>query len=145
MEKLYLLKVVETIDLNSGMPIPRKQKKFYFIDPFIYHTFSNWTTSKSIDYSKLIEAVVVSHLSRLYDVYYFKSDGEVDVIVKLNGEYWGIEVKYGKVRGGVKKVLGRVKKFIYVSKDEIGDNVIPVQLFLAMLKVPIVIEKYEVI
>ena len=141
MEKLYLLKVVEAVDVNTGLPVPRKQKKFYFIDPFVYHAFSSWTMTKPPDESKLVEAVIVSHLSRLYDVYYVKTDGEVDVVVDVDGEYWGVEVKYGRVRkGGRSKVLGKVKKFIYVSKDELGDNVIPVPLFLAMLKVPVVVE-----
>ncbi|MBB5255112.1 ATP-binding protein [Sulfurisphaera ohwakuensis] len=140
MEKLYLMKVIDTIDVNTGLPIPRKQKKFYFIDPFIYHTFSNWTMTKPPDKSKLVEAMIVSHLSRLYDVYYVKTNEEVDVIVNLNGEYWGIEIKYGRVRGGRSKVLGKVKKFMYVSKGELGDNVIPAPLFLAMLEIPIVVE-----
>jgi predicted AAA+ superfamily ATPase len=68
MERLYLMKVVDTIDVSTGLPIPRKQKKFYFIDPFIYYTFSKWTMTKTLDSSKLFEAVIVSHLSRLYDV-----------------------------------------------------------------------------
>ena len=137
MEKLYLLKTIEVINVDTGLPIPRKQKKFYFIDPFIYHAFSNWTMTKPPDESKLIEAVIVSHLSRLYDVYYVKSDNEIDVVVNANGEYWGIEVKYGRVR---RKILGKVKKFIYVSRDEVGDNVIPAPLFLALLNAPIVVE-----
>ncbi|QXJ28705.1 hypothetical protein J5U23_01574 [Saccharolobus shibatae B12] len=139
MEKLYFMKVIETMDANTGLPIPRKQKKFYFIDPFIYHAFSNWTMTKPPDESKLIEAVIVSHLSRFYDINYVKSNEEVDVIVKVNGEYWGVEIKYGRVRER-RKVLGKVKKFIYISKEELGDDVIPAPLFLAMLKIPIVVK-----
>lgn len=44
-------------------------------------------------------------------------------------------MKYGKVKEG-KKVLGKVKKFIYVSKDELGNNVIPAPLFWLCLKFP---------
>jgi len=44
-------------------------------------------------------------------------------------------VKFGKVRAE-KRVLGRMKRVYILSKDEVGDNVIPVSIFLGMLDVP---------
>lgn len=40
LEKLFILKVVEAIDVNNLKILPRKLKKFYFIDPLIYLAFS---------------------------------------------------------------------------------------------------------
>jgi len=141
MEKLHLMEVVDTMDVNTGLPLHKKLKKFYFIDPFIYHSFTRWTMSKPLDYPKLAEAVTIAHLSRLYEVGYARTNGEVDIIVRRGEEYLGVEVKYGKVREGSKKVLGKVKKFVYVSKDQIGDSIIPIPLFLAMLETPIFVEE----
>ncbi|HLI45689.1 MAG TPA: ATP-binding protein, partial [Geobacterales bacterium] len=36
LQNLYFLKVLLAIDPNSGIPLPRKERKFYFIDPFLY-------------------------------------------------------------------------------------------------------------
>ncbi|MBW9141021.1 MAG: ATP-binding protein [Candidatus Aramenus sp.] len=137
LEKLFLLKVVEPVDPNLGEPILRKEKKFYFIDPLLYYAFSKWTITKAPDETKLAEAVAVAHLARLFDVYYLRTNhGEVDIVVRKGERLVGFEVKYGRVRGREMRV-GRIKEFYFLSKDSIDDNVIPLPLFLAMLKTPI--------
>ena len=61
-------------------------------------------------------------------------DRENRRLVKSGGEMIGLEVKFGKVRAE-KRVLGRMKRVYVLSKDEVGDNVIPVSIFLGMLDV----------
>ncbi|WP_162568922.1 hypothetical protein [Acidianus sulfidivorans] len=46
--------------------MPRKERKFYFIDPFIYEAFSDWVMIRKLDENKITEAVIVSHLSRIF-------------------------------------------------------------------------------
>lgn len=67
--------------------------------------------------------------------FYTKERGEIDAVVKSGGEMIGLEVKFGKVRAE-KRVLGRMNRVYVLSKDEVGDNVIPVSIFLGMLDVP---------
>uniref|UniRef100_A0A2U9IJJ3 Uncharacterized protein n=1 Tax=Acidianus sulfidivorans JP7 TaxID=619593 RepID=A0A2U9IJJ3_9CREN len=50
----------------SCKPLPRKERKFYFIDPFIYEAFSDWVMIRKLDENKITEAVIVSHLSRIF-------------------------------------------------------------------------------
>jgi len=132
MDKMYLLKVLEQVDLEGNVMV-RKEKKFYFTDPFIYKAFSSWT-SVSVPKERLMESVAVTHISRLYETFYTKVRGEVDVVVKGN-EMTGFEVKFGKVKEE-RKILGRMKKVFVLSKDTVRDRVIPLSLFLSMLDVP---------
>ncbi|QKR00289.1 ATP-binding protein [Metallosphaera tengchongensis] len=136
LEKLFLLKVVEAIDPNNGASLFKKEKKFYLIDPTIYYAFSKWTMTRTPDETKLAEAVVITHLARLFDVYYLKAKDEVDAVVRKADRLIGFEIKYGRVRGRVVRV-GKVKEFYFLSKDTVDRGVIPIPLFLAMLKVPI--------
>jgi Predicted ATPase (AAA+ superfamily) len=137
LERLHLLKVVEQVDLEGNV-MPRKEKKFYFIDPFIYRAFAFWTSARLPDESGLVESIVLTHLSRIYNVHYTKARGEVDAVVE-DGEPIGFEVKFGRVKHE-RRILGRMKKIYILSKDMLGDNVIPVSLFLAMLNIPQTIE-----
>ncbi len=137
LEKLFLLKVVESVDPNTGVPQPRKEKKFYFIDPLLYEAFSKWTMTRKPDETKLVEAVVMTHLARLFDTYYLRvNQDEVDVVIRRGDRLVGFEVKYGRIRSRAIRI-GKVKEFFFLSKDTVDENVIPIPLFLAMLKVPI--------
>ncbi|BDB99979.1 ATP-binding protein [Saccharolobus caldissimus] len=138
LQRLYLLKVLDQIDLEGNV-LTRKEKKFYFIDPFIYKAFSFWTLTNLPDETKLIESVVISHLSRIYDTFYIKAKGEIDAVIKSKEEIIGFEVKFGNVKAE-KKILGRMKRVYILSKDKVDYNVIPVSIFLAMIDIPQSIE-----
>ena len=83
--------------------------------------------------------MVLTHLSRIYDAYYTKAMGEVDAVVNKTGKPIGFEVKFGRIRHE-REIPGRTKKIYILSKDTLGDNAIPVSLFLAMLNIPQTIE-----
>ncbi|ARM75536.1 ATP-binding protein [Acidianus manzaensis] len=142
LEKLFLINIIMSIDPNTGKPIPRRERKFYFVDPFIYRAFSDWAMTKIPDDNKLAESIVVSHLARIFPTFYFKKNGEIDIIIQYREKLIGIEVKYGK---SVKKVIGKVKDIIFLSKEEIDKNVIPIPIFLGLLDVPQSIEASEII
>ncbi len=140
LQNLYFLKVLLAIDPNSGIPLPRKERKFYFIDPFLYKALANWVFTNVPDATKLAEAIAVSHLSRIFSTFYFKRNEELDIIVKDGEKFKGIEVKYGKV---VRKVIGKIKDFIYLSRDLVDEKIVPTSLFLAFLDIPQSLETSE--
>jgi len=124
LQKIYLLKVLEQVDLE-GNPLPRKEKKFNFVNPLVYRAFSHWTSVNLTEEIRLVEGIVVNHLSRTYKTLYTKVRGEVDVVVRRRGELLGLEVKLEKVRQE-KKVMGRIKRIFLLSRDVVDENVIPV-------------------
>jgi Predicted ATPase (AAA+ superfamily) len=138
LEKMFLLKTVYAMDV-SGEVQPRREKKFYFVDPFIYHAFARWTMTKPPGEHALAEVAVVTHLARLYDVFYLRHNGEVDAVVRSGDSYIGVEVKYGWAEG-VKRVLGVVKRIYTLSRDSAEEGVIPAALFLGLLDVPQTVE-----
>jgi predicted AAA+ superfamily ATPase len=105
------------------------------VDPFVYRAFTSWTLTDVPEESKLVESVVISHLSRLYDTFCTKVRGEIDAVVKIGKEMVGFEVKFGNVKAE-KRILGRMRRVFVLSRDRVNDSVIPVSAFLGMLDVP---------
>jgi len=64
-----------------------------------------------------------------------QGEGGIDAVIKSGGDMIGLEVKFGKVRAE-KRVLGRMKRVYVLSKDEVGDNVIPVSNILGDARRP---------
>ncbi|WP_232049015.1 ATP-binding protein [Sulfuracidifex tepidarius] len=59
----------------------RKEKKVFFRDPFIYRTLAKWLHRQLRD-DAILEHVVQEHLFRKYgEVFYFKNDFEIDIVV----------------------------------------------------------------
>lgn len=89
-EEMFLLR--QAFFIKNGRIDFKKEKKIFFLDPFIAHTFSFWLMEDFLE-SALYEWVVQSHLARKYgEVYYWKNGYEIDCIA----EDLKIEVKAGK-------------------------------------------------
>ncbi|MEI6805521.1 MAG: ATP-binding protein [Myxococcaceae bacterium] len=74
---------------------PKKPKKIYFSDPFIYHALRNWLDwPMPSDKSHLVEACVASHYRRFFPTYYIKAEGEVDVVYISQKKFWPVEIKW---------------------------------------------------
>jgi predicted AAA+ superfamily ATPase len=70
----------------------RKERKFFFLDPFLAKTLSLWTGEKYLE-SAFYEWLVQAHLQRKFNsVYYFRNKFEIDCIA----DNLKIEVKVGK-------------------------------------------------
>jgi len=70
----------------------RKERKFFFLDPFLAKSISIWTNEKYLE-SALYEWLVQSHLLRKFgNVYYYRNSFEIDCIA----DNLKIEVKAGK-------------------------------------------------
>jgi predicted AAA+ superfamily ATPase len=70
----------------------RKERKFFFLDPFLAKTLSIWTGEKYLE-SAFYEWLVQAHLKRKFNsVYYFRNKFEIDCIANN----LKVEVKAGK-------------------------------------------------
>lgn len=89
---------------------PKKQRKFMFCDPFIFHAIRAWLTPTKNPFAEqimpaindpklcslLVEAVAVTHFRRHYPTYYIKAEGEVDVAYVDKKQFWPVEIKWTK-------------------------------------------------
>lgn len=91
LKNLFVIEILNLISPDSRI-LYRKNKKIHFIDPFLYRVICEFTRC---DYYRpaVIEGIVASHISRRYNTYYWRNKSEVDIIVKIDGEQIGIEVK----------------------------------------------------
>ncbi len=125
LEDSFVLDTVYQTKLDDGLPVYKRQRKLYFVDPFILHATRGWIHGTSdyfqlsqdylvneVEKSKMIEMIVAGHLIRcLYNLspsdvfshrdrlFFWKSKGtgrEVDFVMKHDGLH-PIEVKYQNV------------------------------------------------
>ncbi len=93
-------------DFQTGTISPRKNGKYYPIDPLLFHLFHAngiWPDASilhnmsSDTYGKLAEVIVCQELHRRYPDYlisYWQGKKEIDFIVHMNANMHYIEVKY---------------------------------------------------
>lgn len=123
LERMDILIDLQAFDQNKKQGFPRKARKFHFFDPFIYQTILNWIKKEGrlnhLDIeSTLVEACVASHCYRHYKTFYFKGQGEVDVIFLKKEIVQAIEVKWShQIRPADLKTLKQFKHAIVVSKS----------------------------
>lgn len=117
MESNFIIKILYQIDVNRRIAVPRRTKKIYFQDMFLFWVFFGYvfglsdyfTGSKdrlndSLLKSKIMENLIMSHLIRKENsvswssrIFFFRSANqtEVDFVVKEDkGMLLPIEVKY---------------------------------------------------
>ncbi len=155
LEKMFLIQFIYPFDPSGSMPLFRKNKKIYFVDPFIYTAMEKWSFGLSGMFeksnlkdeeklSKVIEGVVLNHLvsheakasiSNIFDyknrVFYFrtKRGKEIDFVVKRGDSIGYVEVKWkekGKVPRGFEGLA--------LTKNELDlkSKRIPASFFLAL-------------
>ena len=133
-EELFIGRSYFQAELNSFIPLLRKERKFYFTDPLIVETFSR-RFGFSVDTPKKVEGVVGEHLKRSFETYFFHGSREVDFITPQ----FGVEVKWqNRVRGSDFPRVGVKNKLLLSKKDiEFIESrnlaVIPAPLFLLQL------------
>jgi hypothetical protein len=111
------------LELHRQVPRFRRERKYYILDPFIYHAFNGWvhastdsfglserTIAGASERGRLVEMVVAGHLWRLVTelvpsdviapqdlMFHWRkkgSDREVDFVLKVGGALHPVEVKY---------------------------------------------------
>ncbi|MFH0836876.1 MAG: ATP-binding protein, partial [Candidatus Aenigmatarchaeota archaeon] len=104
LQNLLLTNNLYQIDINKKMPLFRKDRKTYFLDPFMYSVFSGYVNGvykPYINEDKLIEIIVCESLKRMINrqdsdkfLFFYKKNNETDFVFK-DKELIGIEVKLG--------------------------------------------------
>ncbi|MBC7092065.1 MAG: ATP-binding protein [Nitrososphaeria archaeon] len=135
LEKLFLVKVLHYIDPNEAVEVFYKQKKVHVTDPFLYSILSSWCLTRKPEDSVIVESIVASHLSRRYNIGYWKNSKEIDVVAFENKHLIGIEIKYRKRVEGSRTKIGKIDYTITLSKDQYNDEplIVPVSVLLALL------------
>lgn len=147
LERMDILFNLQAFDQNKKQGFPRKARKFHFFDPFIYRTIQNWLQREGhlnipINESGLVEAVVASHCHRLEKTFYFKGQGEIDVIWLPKQLIQAIEIKWSEqLRPLDLKTLKQFKQGIILTKNPYHGNIenitsLPVYEFLISLDQP---------
>ncbi|MEA2065705.1 MAG: ATP-binding protein [Thermotogota bacterium] len=145
----FVFSILYFYDFTKGKIKPRKQKKIFPIDPIIFEIVS-FHSSRIIDQSKVVEAIVLRHLisSRSLNTglnlidgpyYWYSNKGkEIDFLHINDGVTVPVEVKYQNSISRsdyitMKRVFG--EGIILTKKDVFEDNGIigiPVWLFCAI-------------
>lgn len=151
LQSLLLVNNLYQVDLGKGVPVFRKERKCYFLDPFLYSVFKGYGLGKYQDYSEgsedlLVEGVVCEALSRLgrqylstdHFLWFFVKKNETDFVVKTDGSPLGIEVKWqDKVGKSDFRNFHSFRKRILLSRKNLEKNedilIIPTPLFLCLL------------
>ncbi|MFA6058632.1 MAG: ATP-binding protein [Taibaiella sp.] len=107
LQDIHVIYILEALNENTLTAAPKKNKKIYFQDPFIYHAASAFihqdlsfvsierTLQNSKHVAELIEGVVISHCKRSHKTFYIKGNqGEVDVAIIDKNNFIPIEVKW---------------------------------------------------
>ncbi len=103
MQSMDALFIQEALLEHKLMPAPKKARRLFFSDPFVYHALRLWLdpTYNILEslkipsvLSSVVETVVINHVRRIYPTYYIKSDGEVDVAYVTKETFYPIEIKW---------------------------------------------------
>ena len=132
LSKMFLITVLNYIDVNTGNKDYRKLVKIHFTDPFLYRVISFWTGVKVPDESIIVEGIVASHLARIGEVGY-TTIGNREVDVLSLSDFTGYEVKYGRRSERVSIKAGKMKRVITILRDVDGIDTVPAHIFLARL------------
>lgn len=122
LEAMDALAILPALREDTLTGAPKKARKLFFTDPFIYHAVQAWlkpcdnpfeeqmqpAISDAVECSKLVEGCVASHFRRYYSTYYIKAEGEVDVAYIDQDRFWPIEVKWtSQIRSNDLKQLAK--------------------------------------
>ena len=113
---------LQAYDQNKKLGFPKKARKIHFVDPFIRRAIQSWLTREGYsinmtDESLVVESVVASHCHHYGRAFYFKGQGEVDVIHVANEKVTAIEVKWtNQTRQVDLKTLKQFHNAIVVTK-----------------------------
>ncbi len=141
LERMDVLFHLQAYDQNKKQGFPKKDRKFHFLDPFITRTIFYWLKregyleSLQLE-SMLVEACVASHCYRLGKTYYFKGQGEIDVIWLRDNNCHAFEVKWSHhVRPADLKMLNHFENSLVLGQSSeagiiSGISKIPLYQFL---------------
>ncbi|ALM74797.1 DUF4143 domain-containing protein [Thermococcus barophilus] len=145
LESARVIYTLEAWDIAKKRHAHRKEKKIVFQSPLIATALAVYLGENPVEFVEgnvewLVENIVASHViwhieelilreKHSFAGFYYDRNKECDLVVREGEKFFGIEVKYGKVKR---------KRYpfptLYVSKDELGEDTVPVSLYLLGLK-----------
>ncbi|WP_099210225.1 ATP-binding protein [Thermococcus henrietii] len=145
LESARVIYTLEAWDVSRKRYAHRKEKKIVFQSPLIATALAVYLGDDPVEFVEgniewLVENTVASHViwhleepllreKHSFAGFYYDRTKECDLVIKERGKFFGIEVKYGKVKRNTYPF-----PVIYLSKDELGDDTVPVSLYLYGLK-----------
>jgi predicted AAA+ superfamily ATPase len=118
MQSMDGLFIQEALIEHKLLPAPKKAKRLFFSDPFVYHALRLWLEPQynplealkdSQVLSSLVETAVINGVRRSYPTYYIKAEGEVDLAYVIQKKFYPIEIKWtGQIRP---QDLKQIKKY----------------------------------
>jgi len=103
MQSMDALFIQEALLEHKLTAAPKKARRLFFSDPFVYHALRLWLepTYNSLEalkdpsiLSSLVETIVINHIRRIYPTYYIKAEGEVDLAYVTKETFFPIEIKW---------------------------------------------------
>jgi len=147
LQRMDVLINIQAFDQTKKGGFPKKARKFHFLDPFIYHTIFYWlkregylNSIENFQNNSLIEGLVASHCYRFGKTYYFKGQGEIDIIWLKEKIIQALEVKWSnQIKSNDLKMLKQFKNSTILGKSSSEgtiDNIksIPLYKFLYSIK-----------
>lgn len=134
LERIDVLIDLLAFDQNKQQGSPKKDRKFHFFDPFIQRTLYQWLLRDGLlntfDFeTSLVEACVASHCYRLGKTFYFKGNGEIDVIWLVENKMYPIEIKWSnQIRPNDLKILKQFSNSLILGKTAQTGSVDTVEL-----------------
>lgn len=127
LEDMHAVVVLEALAEHTLSAAPKKAKKLYFEDPFIFHAVEQMLNRPMEDSEPaLVETVAVAHFRRVHgETFYIKGQkGEVDVAYLRGETFFPVEVKW------TRQLRPQDLKQIQVYRDGLilGRNVMPARI-----------------
>jgi hypothetical protein len=150
LESMDVLLIQAALQEHKLAPAPKKARKLFFSDPFIFHAVEAWITESLNPYeertlgrirdpdsaSALVEGIVVNHLRRHGPTYYIKGKGEIDIAVVRGKRIIPLEVKWrAQVRKSDLRELQRFPDGLVATRSRhvssiMGKPTLPLPLLL---------------
>jgi len=133
LESMGVVFVLHALIEDKLSAAPKKARKIFFCDPFIFHCARSWLWPCSDAYqdqtlplladarktSLLVESCSASLYGRNYPVYYIKGKGEVDMAYVHEKRFWPVEVKWtSQLRPGELKQIVKYKNGLILNKSK---------------------------
>ncbi|MCD6140437.1 MAG: ATP-binding protein [Thermococcus sp.] len=141
LESARVIYTLEAWDIAKKRHAHRKEKKIIFQSPLIAIALAVYLGEDPVKFIEenlewLVEHIVASHViwhceepilreKHVFAGFYYDQSKECDIVIKGRNGFFGIEVKYGRVK---RKTYSF--PVLYLSKDELGKDTLPVSLYL---------------
>lgn len=142
LERMDVVFSLEAFDQNKKRGFPKKAFKIHFTDPFIANVIEKWLVREQRlgqnrrEEATQVESCVAAQYRHLAPSFYIKAEGEIDLVLVTEKEFFPIEVKWSKqIRPSDLKQLKKYKNSVILSKGLIPGKIeeiasYPLPLFL---------------